>query len=454
MSVDTRHPDYTSAREKEWRLMRDAFDGESAIKARSTEYLPAPPGWAEYEHREAMYDAYINRARFPEITSGTIRGISGVLHSQEWHKQIPPAMEFIWERATSDGQPLEVFERRITTELLTTGRYAVLADAPDVGGNPYMAGFAAESLTNWDVARNFYVLQEQVNRRDGFDWENIKLSRVLELDEAGLYRQSIYEDGQLVETFEPRAQGGARLDYIPLTVGGAMDMDLKPDVPPLIGVARAALAYCQEYADYRMALFMAYQATLFVYNASEPPTTVGSGMVVALSSAEIGKDVRAEYVTPPASAIEAHERAMDREQASAVRSGAAMFDNAGTPGQESGEARRLRFSAETATIRSIANASAAILEGALRDIGRMIGLGDGEIAEIVVAPPDNLLEGRMAGADITALVNAWERGAFGFETLYENLQRGRIASIERTAEEEQALIDALPAPRLPQGDVL
>jgi hypothetical protein len=51
-----------------------------------------------------------------------------------------------------------------------------------------------------------------------------------------------------------------------------------------------------------------------------------------------------------------------------------------------------------------------------------------------------MLEGRLDGAEVAALVGAWERGAFGYQTLYENLQRGRIASPERTAEEEEALI--------------
>jgi hypothetical protein len=212
----------------------------------------------------------------------------------------------------------------------------------------------------------------------------------------------------------------------------------------LIGVARAALAHYQLNADYRMALYMAYQDTLFIYNAETAPTAVGAGVVVALTSAEVGKDVRAEYLAPSGNAIQAHERAMDREQQAAVKSGAQMFDN--TPrGQESGEARRLRFSAETATLATIAGSSAAILERALRNAAIMAGA---DPLAVVVSPPQNMLEGRLDGSDVTALVSAWEKGAFGYQTLYENLQRGRIASPERTAEDEEALIvarrDGLP----------
>ena len=128
-----------------------------------------------------------------------------------------------------------------------------------------------------------------------------------------------------------------------------------------------------------------------------------------------------------------------------------MFDN--TPrSQESGEARRLRFSAETATIQSIAGASAAIAEKSLRNVARMAGIDN--VDGIIVKPPNNLLEGAMDGAMLTALVAAFKEGAFSRETLHENLQRGRIASMERDADQEQALIDASELRTLPDPGVV
>jgi hypothetical protein len=443
MSVATLHPEYTADRQLEWKLMRHAFEGESAIKRQGEIYLPKPVGWGGMsDGGKAMYDAYIRRARFPEITASAIRGMVGVLHSQDWQVDIPPGLEYLHERATKDGLPLEVFMKRITTELLTTGRYAVLAEAPEgEGGDPYLAGYTAESLINWDELQNFYVVQETVNRRDGFKWSQVVQARALELID-GRYVQRVYEDNELVSEIAPIARGGRTIDFVPIAIGGAMDMDLKPDTPPLIGVARAALAHYQIYADYRLAMFMAYQATMVVKNATEVPRAVGAGVVISLESSEIGKDADAYYIAPPPEPIAAHERGMDREQQAATRSGAQMFDN--TPkGQESGEARRLRFSAETANLQSVAGSSAAIAEKALRNAARMAGID--AVDDIIVKPPQNLLEGRLDGQEIASLVSAWEKGAFGYETLYENLQRGRIASMERDASDEQALIDrALP----------
>jgi hypothetical protein len=159
--------------------------------------------------------------------------------------------------------------------------------------------------------------------------------------------------------------------------------------------------------------------------------------VVSLQAADGTKDTRAEYVGPSGVGIAAHVVAMDRENQAAVKSGAQLFDNS-PRGQESGEARRLRFSAETATLSSIVGSSALILERSLKQAAIMAGANPDEV---VVKAPDNLLEGRLDPQEITALVQSWTGGAISYQTLYENLQRGRIASTERTADEEGALLD-------------
>ena len=440
-SVDTRHPEYTSDIIDEWRLMRDAYRGEVAIKRRGEVYLPMPSGYRHHpggaEVGAAMYAAYKKRARFPEIVSSAIRGMVGIAHGQEWQIDVPSALMYLWENSDGKGLPLEALSKRITTELLQTGRHALLADAPPNGGDIYLAGYTAEEVVNWSDDDDFYVLREVVYERTGFGWTEAVKSRVLEIVE-GRYVQRVYMDGELAEEYEPRARGGAVLDMIPLTIGGAMDLDLKPDAPPLIGVARAAVAHYQLNADYRHQLYMSGQETLVLHNVETSPAVVGAGIVLNLQSADGTKDTRAEYVGPSGVGIDAHVTAMDREQAAAIRSGAQLFDNSRGSGQESGEARRLRFSAETATLSSIVGASATILERTLKQAAIMAGANPDDV---IVAPPQNLLEGRLDPQEITALLSAWKEGGISYETLYENLQRGRIASPERDAETENRMIE-------------
>lgn len=434
------HPEYTAAIAEEWRLMRDAYRGEVAIKARGEKYLPMPSGFKFHpggaDVRDAMYDAYRKRARFPEIVTNAIRGMVGIAHGQDWQIELPPALEPLRENSDGRGLPLASLSRRVTTELLITGRYVLLADAPADGGDIYLAGYTAEQLANWSEDDDFFSLVEVVYERQNEAWTDVTKKRVLELI-GGRYVQRVYMDGAIAEEYEPRARGGVALGMIPIAVGGAMDMDLTPDTPPLIGVARAALAHYQLNADYRMQLYMSGQETLFLHNVAEQPQVVGSGVVVALQAADGSKATEAEYVGPSGVGLEAHVVAMDREQMQAVKSGAQLFDN--TPrGQESGAARRLRFSAETATLSSIVTASGAILERVLKQAAIMAGANPDDVN---VTPPDNLLEGRLDPEELKALVSSWTDGAISWQTLYENLQRGRVASMDRSADEEEQILD-------------
>ncbi len=82
----------------------------------------------------------------------------------------------------------------------------------------------------------------------------------------------------------PSGRGNAKLNEIPFVVIGARDLSLPPELPPLLGVARSAIALYQLSADYRWQLFMTGQETLVVING-DPPSAVGAGAVIAISRA-------------------------------------------------------------------------------------------------------------------------------------------------------------------------
>ena len=446
------HPDYTAEIVEEWRIMRDAWRGESFIKKRGEIYLPMPSGYKHHpggvDVGKSLYDAYRARARFPEIVANAIRAMAGIAHGQEWKIDLPAALVPLWENSDGKGLPLEALSKKITTELLITGRYALLADAPENGGDIRLAGYSAETIINWSEDDDFYLLREVARVRNGIMWEEVIKTRELVLED-GRYVQRVYLDGAFDGEYYPQARGGKVLQMIPIAVGGAMDLDLTPDAPPLIGVARAAIAHYQLNADYRMQLYMSGQETFVLHNVETSPNAVGAGVVISLQPADGTKDTRAEYVGPSGVGIDAHVTAMDREQQAAIKSGAQLFDNSPKSGQESGEARRLRFSAETATLTSIVSASAAILERSLKQAAIMAGANPDDV---VVAPPANLLEGQMDAQMLQAMFGVYERGGMAWETYYENLQRGRIASPERDAKQEaDAIASELPSDG---GDVI
>jgi hypothetical protein len=157
-----------------------------------------------------------------------------------------------------------------------------------------------------------------------------------------------------------------------------------------------------------------------------------------------------KYVSPSCAGIDAHLRAMEDNRTAAVQAGARLLEQ-DRGSQESGEARRLRFASETATLTSIAQASAMILERALRNVAMLMGLPEDDIT---VDAPTDLLDRTMSPADAEALMRLWQGGAIAWPTFYENLQRGGIASPERSDEEELALIDQSDTGETDGGEVI
>jgi len=445
MSVESTHPDYDANRD-DWQMMRDAMAGERAIKERAEVYLDCPEGFKQMAEPRRAYAAYLKRAEFPEFLAPTVRGMSGIICRVEAAIKLPKKLAGMTEKATRDGDAIETLHRRIVRELLTTGRYSLLTDMPSDAKPddlPYLVGVNAEHLINWSADRDFYVIDECKLERQGYTWVDVDRHRVLELVN-GRYEATVHSGGADAgdpDSTVPQMVGGKTFDEIPLVVMGAVDVGVDVGEIPLKGVARAAIAAYRLDADYRYQLYMSGQETLFVtgVSAAERPSLLGAGVIVSLPL-----EATATYVGPRGSGIAAHRTAIADEADNAARAGARLFSDRPKSGVESGDALKLRFAGETATLTSISQSAAQGLERALKWAAQFVGA---DPDEVVVTPNLSFVDATLSASDALALVQVWQTGAISKQTLYDNLQRGEIASSERTLEEEEALIeDEMPPP--------
>lgn len=433
-SVNSRHPSFTADRLAEWALCERAYEGETAIKAAMAEHLAMPTGYAALEDGgRGAYGAYLMRAQFPDIMAPSVGAMVGIVHGTEIQIEMPDALNYLHESADGDELTLVDLHRRITRGLLVGGRMGLLADAPIGGGDPFLAVYSGKTLINWD--REFFVLDETSDERDGFGWKRVEKYRVLQMLD-GAYVQTLYRGDQTVD-ITPTRLGGGRLDRVPFAVATAKDMGPRIDTPPLIGVARAALAMYQLSADYRLQLFMSGQETMVAINGPAPDV-VGAGIVhEMIGTGETGERPDLKYVSPACTGIQAHKDAIEMNRDAAAQAGARLFDQ-GDRAQESGEARALRYKSETANLQSVAQMSCALLERGLRNIAMMKGLDE---KQVIVNPPEDLLEGAMSAQDLAALWTVVKDRGLSYETFYQLAQKGGLASPERTADEEYDLID-------------
>jgi hypothetical protein len=438
MSINTLHPLISGVRRAEWQLIRDAMDGEGQIKARGTVYLQEPTGFSVLPNdaRARAYDGYKERASFPEFLAPSVAAMIGIIHGKEIIPEIPDALSFLWENADGDGLPLEAFHRRITRELLTIGGYVILADAPEGGGDPYLTGFSRDRLINWDT--DWFVLDESRPRRDGFVWKQLEQYRLLEMD-AGAFSPWLYdEEGNRSEVIV-RARGGGALTRIPIAVGNALDLSPRIEPPPLIGVARAALSIYRKTADQEQALYMGANPTLVAIDGPAPEV-VGAGVVHEMYGAP-GTKPDLKYVEANNSGLKDRRIEIDAYREQAVMAGARLFESA--VAGESGEARRLRFNSEQATLMSIAQSSCLLLERALKNAAMIAGVPEDDI---VVPVPKDLLDRSMTPQEFAALFGVYRDGGMSWNTFFANGQQGGIFSPEDTAEDEASRINVTTLP--------
>lgn len=472
--VRTVHPDLMAVR-ADYAEMRDCRAGPTRIKEVGEVYLPMPSGFGfQTDSGVGMYKAYKTRAQFPDIVSPTILGMVGIIHHREAKiegLEEGSALFPLNESASPDLLPLEALHRRITEEILTLGRVGLFTDMPEAGPGqtatevPWIALYKGESITNWSEDRDFFVLEEKYRVRTGYSWDPRTRYRVLTL-EAGTYKvRLIDEDGTSLlpgqtedaegpqdrnsgegrdVSIEPNIRGGKKLDAIPFVVAGSRDLSLEPDEMPLMGLARAALAIYRLDADYRHQLFWSGQETLVIsgLDVKDTPKVVGAGVVLVLPEGGT-----AEYVGPSGTGIEKHKEAIDDERQVAAAAGAQVFDSA-KKSAESGDALRIRARAATATLVTVALTSAAALEQALRNAARFVGE---DPDKIVVTPNLDFVDNPLTADEAAKLMELWLQKVISYETLYENLQKGEIASQERTAEEEQEAIAKEESQTTPDG---
>lgn len=449
MAISSTNPQY-ALRSPDWIAARDAFAGERQVKSKRTEYLSPTSGMIDdgmsspNQDGWKAFDAYLARARFPDAVKEAIEAMVGILWTKPPKIEVPEALSYLLERATSKNESLEMALRRINTQQLITGRVGVLLDVIDEGpraGELYLSLYDAETGINWDSGRrdgvevqnlNLVILNESgFEREEDFTWVEHRKYRVLQLVldpnkvaasgegvqeipqglgvcVVGVFRDTDYTPDGMKEI----SVSGNTFDEIPFVFINAADIVPDTDDPPLQGLIRLCYAWYRLSADYYQALFLQGQDTLVIVNG-DPAQKVRVGADQAIHVATGGD---AKYVGVGAAglpelraAMEADERRADKKSGQLVESTSRV--------QESGEALKVRVAARTTTLRQVAMAGAAGLAELLKMAARVVG-ADPEA--VVVEPALDFIPESIAGADIAQLVTAKiQGGPFAWETLHD-----------------------------------
>lgn len=449
-SVGNVHADFTR-RTIQWARIRDALEGTDEIKGAGETYLSRPDGMSN-----TAYEAYKARAAFFPVAERTLRGMSGLVFRHAAKFELPGRLEPLREAATTDGHSLEVMTEQVVNEVLSVGRYGLLLDYPS--GNttsqsiPYIATYTAENITDWKVQfiDGMRVLTRVVLRDDFDDDDDDSGDAAEQRLELVINDELNYEVRRWIAagaTKENDAQAWLLRDSTVPTVNGKPikripfvfinPYDLRPEVekPPMLDLVDVNLSHYRNSADYEHALFLTSQPTPYVTGSiseDNKPTAIGSGAFWVLPEGST-----AGMLEFQGAGVEAMRRAMEDKENRMAALGARMIHE-GRNRNEASDTARMRGRSELSLLTNAVNMSQAGIERILRIAAEWTS---GRPDEIEVELNRDWIDTRMDPNELNALMKAWQSGAISHQTLWSNMQRGEIADVDRTSDEEKDLID-------------
>ena len=448
MSLIVTHPLYEEIKD-DWIVVRDCYAGESAIKDKGLDYLPATQGMILDGMNSAddlgfqMYEAYKLRAVWHDLYKEAVEAYIGLLHKKPPTISLPAKMKDV---RSNHGETPEQLLRRINEQQLVPGRLGLLCDLPRVpdaaNPMPYIALYAAEAVRNWDTSEdlnkqsvlNYVVLDESGYVRspaNPFQWDAQTRYRVCAMGDVmnptdnadymtGLFTLVAGEGSVDFNQSQMRAPNirGNTLKFIPFTFINTKDNLPTPDKAPLLGLANMMLAIYRGEADYRQNLFMQSQDTFVTIGGvkttdstnPEAPLRMGAGSRIDI---EAGGD--AKYVGVSGTGLPEQRAALQNDRSRAeVRAG--QLVNARVGDKESGEALKTRLAAQTATLTAIALSGGTGLETALKQIAIWVGANP---EEVKVEPNLEFTSTLVTGQDAFQLMQAKNEGLpISYESLH------------------------------------
>lgn len=263
----------------DWLLLRDAAEGEKAVKEGTTTYLPQSEGMDNDE-----YLAYLDRANYYNFTGRTIGAMNGTLFRRRpVLSGVPERFNERLKNVSVDNQSLFDYFGTVGKELIHMGRVGVLLDLSaesTTQPEPYFTTYKAEHILDWEMAkikgRNvlIYVVLRETEQRtsrtslslSGGAERSLRVKyRTLNLDLAGKYYQVVYAnpDGKSDAELKPEHAGpaiypvraGNMLDFIPFEVFGPEKNTPEIVKSPMLDIAHTNISHFRSSAELEQGLF-------------------------------------------------------------------------------------------------------------------------------------------------------------------------------------------------------
>ena len=277
-------------------MIEDCLEGEYAVKAKKTTYLPQPNSSDTSDANKVRYADYLKRAIFYNVTARTADALVGQIFLRDPEIELPDLLGQIRENANGEGLDIIQLTKEACNYVLPFGRGGLLSDYPATEGivtredliegrvRPTIRFYKPKDIINWETkvigsetVLTMVVLKETFERREteSFEVSEYEQYRALELMDDGCVKVSIYvhdkENDQMNvdQVYTLCDYNGDDFSAIPFTFIGSENNDAHIDRPPLYTMSVLNIAHYRNSADYEESLYFIGQPTLFISGVTE-----------------------------------------------------------------------------------------------------------------------------------------------------------------------------------------
>jgi len=353
------HYDYALWRDV-WRSVRHAMIGEIEIKRHSHHYLPRPSGMDD-----GQFHAYKDRAVFYNMVYRTVVGLTGTVFRRDPRlKNAGPKLTKLMSRVSKDGLSMTLLAKVVTQDVLSTGRFGILADKnlDDESGaetQPYLASYTAENILDWTMRDingryevDYILLREfktdrrlQTVEKDklvpnihyGRYFVVYRVLRLIQNEDTGdwFYVQELYERSNADATLEEEPT-----IFTPLVYGVPMtripfrffnSLTNLPDVekPPILDILTLNMHHYKVYAQLQHARYFTANPVYYVSGAQEEDEYhIGPSVVW-----EIGAGQTAGVIEYKGQGLDSIQKGLDALEEQVASIGGRMVGNSPNAGQ-------------------------------------------------------------------------------------------------------------------------
>lgn len=458
MPISTLHPkqaDFVA----QWKLIRDAFEGEDAVKASKDRYLPKPDAFTDAE-----YQIYLQNAMWFNATGRTVDGMVGFVFRKDPVIEHPDSLTDELKDITLNGQTLEQTVQNIFQEVWLMSRVGVLVDHNGV--RPYWSLYETENIINWRVqfvqgqeVLQWVVLRETVDVMDPgdmFKTKEIEQYRFLFLDpdNGGRYTVRVFrmsDSGDFVQfgTDQIPTRKGAFLEFIPFYVQNGRSQSIRPIKSYIYDLVRLNMHHYRIYANYLDSMYLVGQPMLWLAGF-DAETKVRMGSRQGFNSTNV--DAKAGYLELEGHGLEPMARELERIEKLMVVVGSRLLEVT-SRGVEKPETLRIRRAGEDSLLGRVSKVTESNVTKILRVYAWWAGASDSLMDDTIqITLNKDFNDSSMTPSEAESFVRMWQSAAISYSTLYHNLEAGELTRPGVDADTERGEI-AIENPETEEGDI-